>query len=233
MLGLPRVSVAEFGVAGGAGLVAMERAAEPTEEMIGIGIDVYGFDAGVGMPKSTDYRDRPYWLLAGAYPWDRNELSKRLRGAQLKLGFVKDTVQSFLQTSPAPVAFTAFDLVYYSSTKDALTLSDAKQERLLPRIPCFFRTSIGRTANDFSGERFAISEFNSVHSHRKTSPMYGLRWYVAYREMWALWPDMFFSLHAFDHPLYNEPHQLRMSTIIDVEGSESFHAPRQWTGLQQ
>lgn len=145
--------MAEFGVAGGAGLVAMERAAELAEEMIGIGIDAYGFDTGGGMPKSTDCRDRPYFCLPVAYPCDHNELSKRLRGAQLKLGFVKDTVQFFFRMSTAPVAFIAFDLGYYNSTKDTLALFDAKQERLLLRIPCFFRATIGRSAIDFTGDR--------------------------------------------------------------------------------
>ena len=37
----------EFGVAGGAGLVAMERVAEGTESLIGIRIEVHGFDTGV------------------------------------------------------------------------------------------------------------------------------------------------------------------------------------------
>jgi hypothetical protein len=35
VLGLPRVSMIEFGVGGGAGLLSMERAAELCEEMIG------------------------------------------------------------------------------------------------------------------------------------------------------------------------------------------------------
>ena len=60
VLGIERISVIEFGIAGGAGLIAMERAAELAEEMVGIEINVYGFDTGVGMPKPADYRDVPF-----------------------------------------------------------------------------------------------------------------------------------------------------------------------------
>ena len=36
----------EFGVAGGAGLVNLERIAELVEQKTGVGIDIYGFDTG-------------------------------------------------------------------------------------------------------------------------------------------------------------------------------------------
>jgi hypothetical protein len=45
-LGIKRVSVIEFGVAGGNGLVALDRIAEKVEQALGIDIDVYGFDTG-------------------------------------------------------------------------------------------------------------------------------------------------------------------------------------------
>lgn len=54
VLGIERISVIEFGVVGGAGLIAMERAAELAEGMVGIEIDIYGFDTGVGMQKIID-----------------------------------------------------------------------------------------------------------------------------------------------------------------------------------
>jgi hypothetical protein len=231
VLGFSRVSVAEFGVAGGAGLLAMERAAELAEGLAGIAIDVYGFDVGVGMPKPQDYRDRPYFWLEGAYPCDQQELVKRLRRAKLRVGLVGRIVPEFLETKPSPIAFAAFDLCFYSSTKDALALYEAGHELLLPRIPSFFRTTIGRTANDYTGERLAISEFNSMHVMRKISPTHGMRWYVPSEQVTWYWPDMFFCLHIFDHPLYNSPQQLRMSTIIDVDGRESFHSPQQWKDI--
>jgi hypothetical protein len=72
VLGMQRVSVLEFGVAGGAGLRALERTAEKVEEMIEIGIDVYGFDTRTGLPKPQDYRDCPnIWIGEGQFPMDK------------------------------------------------------------------------------------------------------------------------------------------------------------------
>ena len=103
----------------------MEHISARVEEMLGIGIDVHGFDVETGIPKTQDYRDCPNIWLDGQFPMDKKELEKRLRRAQLKLGLVKETVPAFLETSPAPVAFVSFDLDLYSSTTDALKLFEA------------------------------------------------------------------------------------------------------------
>jgi hypothetical protein len=66
VLGMDRVSVLEFGVAGGRGLLALEHIAASVEEMLKIQIDVYGFDTATGLPKPQDYRDCPnVWLGEG------------------------------------------------------------------------------------------------------------------------------------------------------------------------
>jgi hypothetical protein len=59
--GVPAVSVIEFGVAGGSGLLVLEREAARVEKELGVTIEFYGFDNGVeGMPKFIgDYRDHP------------------------------------------------------------------------------------------------------------------------------------------------------------------------------
>src|SRR5687767_6416052 len=48
-LGLSKISAIEFGVAGGNGLVALERHAEQVERHTGVNVAVYGFDTGAGM----------------------------------------------------------------------------------------------------------------------------------------------------------------------------------------
>ena len=53
-LGVKRISVIEMGVAGGNGLVSLERVSEKSEDIFGVGIDVYGFDSGCGLPKPQD-----------------------------------------------------------------------------------------------------------------------------------------------------------------------------------
>lgn len=165
VLGFERISVIEFGVAGGRGLLAMEQAAEMVERMVGgIQIDVYGFDAGKGLPKPQDYRDLPNLFFDGQFSMDRNQLERRLRRAQLKLGFVEDTIPIFLDSNPAPIAFVSMDLDLYSSTKTALKIFEADERFLLPRVLCYFDDILGYTYSEYNGERLAISEFNDIHS---------------------------------------------------------------------
>jgi hypothetical protein len=220
VLGFDRVSVIEFGVAGGAGLLALERIAEAAEELLGVGVDVYGFDTGSGLPKPQDYRDCPNLWVGGDYPMDRAQLEPRLRRARLKLGLVEETVPTLLASNISPVAFVAIDLDLYSSTREALRLLDAKQEALSPRIYFYFDDIIGYSYSDYTGERLAIAEFNEAHDTRKLSPIYGLKHFVppAYANAW--WVDLLYMAHIFDHSLYGHPDELRGCQIIDVEGHQ-------------
>src|SRR5579859_1376029 len=54
-LGLSRVSIVEFGVAGGAGLVALEEHAEEIEKLLPVTFEIFGFDTGQGLPAPQDY----------------------------------------------------------------------------------------------------------------------------------------------------------------------------------
>src|SRR5579862_5305691 len=58
-LGHRRISAIEFGVAGGNGLVALERHADYVRKETGVEVMTYGFDTGRGMPPPIDYRDMP------------------------------------------------------------------------------------------------------------------------------------------------------------------------------
>lgn len=223
VLGCPRVSMMEIGVAGGAGLLAMERAAELCEELTGITIDVYGFDTGVGIPKPHDYRDMPYKWSEGYYPCDVAELKKRLHRADLRIGLLKETIPVFLAEKPAPVAFVAFDTGMYSSTKDAFGLFAGAHEVLIPRVPCTFRSTIGKDVSEYGGELLAISEFNRDHAMRKLSSIPGLLYFVPQQYRWW-WIDTMHSLHIFDHPLYGAPDAYKHSVAIDLDDAERFQS---------
>jgi PAS domain S-box-containing protein len=201
-LGIDRVSVIEFGVAGGKGVVSLERIAERIEDVLGVGIDIYGFDTGRGLPTPQDYRDCPNLWSQGLYRMDEEELQKRLRRARLMLGLVDETIPQFIKSKPAPVAFISFDLDYYTSTVQALKLLEADPTLLLPRIYCYFDDIMGFTYSEYNGERLAISEFNSSHDMRKLSMIYGLRHYLPARYSQAQWSEQFYIAHLFDHDLY-------------------------------
>lgn len=201
-LGLPAISVIEFGVAGGNGLVEMENLAREITQRSGVKIEVYGFDTGTGLPKPVDYRDLPQMWQEGFYGMDVDALKARLSSAQLLLGEVSQTVPEFIKSKPAPVGFIAFDMDLYSSTVAAFQLFEDALDLVLPRVVCYFDDIIGFSHSDFTGERLAISEFNQRHSMRKLSKIYGLQKFLKRNDPWL---DMLYLFHAFEHPLYAEP----------------------------
>lgn len=204
-LGIPAISVVEFGVAGGNGLVLLEQYAEQVEHVTSVRCHVIGFDAGDGMPKPVDYRDLPYIWQPGFFRMDVDALKKRLRRAQLVLGDVAQTVPDFVARNDAPpVGFVSFDLDFYWSTMVALKLFDQTAQRLLPRVFCYFDDCIGNDwelHSPFAGELLAIDDFNRQHAARKIAPIYGLQ---HKRRRPAPWNDMMFVMHCFEHPRYNE-----------------------------
>ena len=217
-LGISRVSLIEFGVAGGNGLTALEAMADTLEPAFGMHIDIYGFDAAGGMPKAKDYRDTPNLWQEGFYPMDPEKLQAPLTRTKLHLGPVEETVQEFLTSKPAPVAFIAFDLCYYSSTAKALEIFDADQSALLPRVHCFFRNTLGRTLGDFNGERLAISEFNTNHKNRNISKIYGLQYYLGSNV--ERWVDQYYIAHICDHDLYGTYDGLIRESTLDLRQSQ-------------
>jgi hypothetical protein len=216
VLGYPSISVIEFGVAGGAGLLAMQRFADILEHRVGLTIDVHGFDTGQGLPKPSDYRDQPNMWLEGQLPMNVDRLSPLLHKAKLHLGDVKQTVTAFLTSKPAPVAFISFDLDLYTSTRNAMALIEADQALLLPRVVCYFDDILGHSYSNYTGERLAINEFNQTHTTRKLDPIHGLREYVSSHYRDEGW-DEFYWLHIFDHTLYNRPDSFRKVVYVDEE----------------
>jgi hypothetical protein len=202
VLGVKRVSFIEFGVAGGNGLIALENIAQYFQTLFDLEIDIYGFDAVGGLPKAKDHRDLPNLWREGYYPMNKEKLKQRLKKAKLVLGLVEETVPKFIDAKPAPIAFAAFDLCFYSSTMKAFQIFDADQSIVLPRVHCFFRNILGRTFGDHNGERLAISDFNASHEMRKISKIYGLQYYLSSQIAGQRLVEQFYMAHIFDHELY-------------------------------
>jgi hypothetical protein len=202
-LGYKRISMIEFGVAGGNGLLCLEREAAKTGKKLGIEIDVYGFDTAEGLPSALDYRDLPFVWKKGAMSMNYDSLKKRLKRARLVIGDIRESANDFIEKyKPAPIAAVFHDMDYYSSTKAALRIFDAGSEYLLPRMWNYFDDIGGDNLallSDYTGERLAIKEFNDSHEHKKLSPAYNLleRTHVKY------WHHQVFVLHVFNHEKYN------------------------------
>lgn len=205
-LGIPRVSAIEFGVAGGNGLVAMERHAKRIEELTGVAVEVYGFDTGTGLTPPVDYRDMPYRFKKGNYEMNIPALKGRLERAKLILGDIRETAGSFLETcNPAPIAFASFDMDYYSSTMHAFSIfaQNHKDDYFLPRIFAYFDDIVGvevSAYNEFVGELAAIADFNSQNTDVKIAENRVFRNY----DLNFAWYHQSYIMHRFKHPLFDK-----------------------------
>lgn len=203
-LGQDRISVLEFGVAGGNGLLIMEQYAEALERQFPVTFEIYGFDTGSGLPAPKDYRDLPYHWQQGFFAMDQDRLRSRLQRSKLVLGDVAETCRTFFEDfTPAPIGAVAHDLDFYSSTAAGLKLFDAAPEHLLPRIFCYFDDTVGTDIelySDHVGERLAINEFNAERELRKI----GIPYYLRAREGLRDWRHQIWVCHLFDHPRYSD-----------------------------
>lgn len=203
-LGYKRISVLEFGVANGHGLVSLERHAQQVSKASGIEIDIYGFDTGEGLPEPVDYRDLPYHWQKGFFKMDVPRLQARLKQARLILGNIKETAPSFFKThNPAPIGAIIHDFDFHSSTVTAINMLDAGEAYYLPRVFCYFDDTIGTEVelyNDYTGERLAIHEFNQAHDYIKLSTPY----HLLSRKVVDPWFHQIWIGHFFNHSRYND-----------------------------
>ena len=170
MLGHRRISVIEFGVAGGNGLVNLEEHGCEVERVTGVACEIYGFDTGRGLPPPTDWRDLPYLWKEGFYDCDVERLRQRLSTAQLVLGDVAETVKDFVARNPAPIGAVMVDLDLYSSTAAALKMFQDPSVNCLPRVFFYLDDITGeplQAYNEYTGELLAIREFNEASPQRK------------------------------------------------------------------
>lgn len=167
MLGYNKISIIEFGVAGGNGLVNIEYHCKKFKETVNSNFEfeIYGFDLEIGLPEPKDYRDIPHSWSAGWHKMDRKKLEEKLDNAKLIIGDVAETTKTFFeQNKPAPIGVIFFDVDYYSSTMNCFNILDTEDNNLLPRIYCFFDDL--HTIEYVAG-RAAINDFNTNNKMRK------------------------------------------------------------------
>lgn len=204
-LGLENISVIEYGVAAGGGLLDLEYHAMEIEKIFSIKIEVYGFDSGGGLPTPRDYRDLPYLWKEGFYKMDFQRLQSKLKKAKLIIGNVDDTKKRFFEDyHPAPIGAIMYDLDFYSSTVSVLEMLEYGDEKYLPRVFTYFDDINGTQIDevlysDHTGERLAIKEFNVKNDFIKITPAYNL----TTKEIVEPWNHQIRICHFFKHDLYN------------------------------
>jgi hypothetical protein len=176
--GYERMSVIEFGVASGRGLICMEIFAREVQRLTGVVIDVYGFDVGIGYLPPADYRDCPQSWIEGDYKMDIDLLNKKLYSAKLVMGDICKTTKTFFKDySPAPIGFVALDIGQYTPTVAILDMFFNDDEHFLPIVRMYF-CDIG-DQREFQGETLAVREFNAKSKDVKISPEHAwkkIRW---------------------------------------------------------
>lgn len=172
------ISVIEFGVASGQGLLAMQAEAEAVESETGVAVQVYGFDAK-GLPELIgDHRDHPDAWRQGDYPMNEEALRAKLEPQRTALivGNVRESVRDFVQKyKPAPIGFVSFDMDLYSSTRDALQIFRCPDVRMLWHVPLYFDDIEFLFNYSEAGEFLAVQEFNRCQKRVYIDHWYGVR----------------------------------------------------------
>lgn len=214
--GLKRISVIEFGVANGAGLMNMVEIAKKVTKTTGIQIDIYGFDTGEGMPEPIDFRDHPEYYNTGDFPMNKPLLMAQTKGkATLYFGAIKNSLKTFTEqlSAEAPIGFISVDVDYYSSTKEVLELFKADAHLFLPLTYVYFDDIFMPNHNDKCGELLAIKEFNTENKYRNISyhPFFiNQRLFKN-----AIWVKQLYYFHVLDHDYRFQLNRDRKKQVLD------------------
>lgn len=195
--GIMEISVIEAGVADGNGLIELQEYAELVETQTGIGIKVFGFDTGEGLPiLCGDYRDHPdQWRLSD-YRMDVSKLQAQLKKrTHLYLGDIIQTQSNFVADNHPPIGFVACDVDLYSSTVSVLKLLTTPA-RKLRRVFMYFDDINFVFNHRFAGELLAIEEFNRNNLLLKIDRWRDIRKNRVFRD--ESWLDNMFILHDLD-----------------------------------
>jgi hypothetical protein len=205
-MGKRMVTVCEFGVATGNGLMNMVELAGMIKTETGVEVRVVGLDTGEGLPAVADYRDHPeLWSVGDFAMTNKDELRERVGGrAELIFGDIKDTVNGFLNSldESAPLGFVAIDVDIYSGTKSAFRSLLGRPEVYTPAISMYCDDVRFFFANRWCGELLAIEEFNQENSVRKIDEDRSLGDRPSRSEPWH---RAMFVCHVLDHELRGKP----------------------------
>lgn len=201
-LGLSAVTVIEFGVANGAGLLNICEIARKITDETGVNFNIIGFDTGAGMPPPVDYRDHPEFYQTGWFPMESPD---RLRAAlpsnaALIIGDLAETVPEFMRgvSQEAPIGFVSVDVDYYSSTVASLKIFEGEPRLYLPTTLLYLDDVQYAGHSEWAGEMLAVREFSESSEKRKIGRANFLRENRLFKR--ASWISHIYMLHVFDHP---------------------------------
>jgi hypothetical protein len=217
--GLSSVTVIEFGVAAGAGLINICDISRKITALTGVSFQIFGFDSGKGMPPPHDHRDHPEFFTEGSYPLiDRGALIRALPpNAKLILGDIQETLPPFMASlSPdSPLGFVVVDVDYYWSAKECLNVFLGAADTYLPWTLVYLDDIGFESANPWVGELLAVREFNEENEMRKIHLFEGLRHKRLFKH--TSWFDQVYLMHVLDHPrrsVSGAPKEIKVLTNV-------------------
>ena len=201
-LGISTVSVLEFGVATGAGLMNLAEIAKRVTATTGVKFQIYGFDSGKGMPPAVDYRDHPEMYQQGDFVMNQEALRAKLpENVHLIIGDVGETTADFVANLPEsePIGYAIIDVDYYSSTVSALNAFKGANPRCyLPVTRLFLDDIFADEHNPWCGELAAVHEFNDAEKMRKINHNPFIDADRLFKR--ASWLKHVWNLQVLDHP---------------------------------
>lgn len=220
-LDIKKISIIEFGVAGGNGISFLESYQQKVFDETGVSIEIYGFDLGSGLSRPKDYRDLPYWFKENLYQMNFEKLNYKIRKSKLIIGDVKNTLKNFFkENNPAPIGAIFNDLDYYTSTKNSFEIFNGNDDYYLPRVFCYFDDIIGTESEMYghhNGQLLAIDEFNSENQSKKIVLNQNL---IAHQNNHSFRYQIYYY-HNFKHKFYNkfifEDKQSELSLSVNLK----------------
>ncbi len=215
-VGADTISVIEFGVATGSGLMNMAEIAERVTAITGVKINIYGFDTGKGMPPARDYRDHPDMYAQGDFAMDVPRLRAKLpSNVHLCLGEIRETVDAFLEKLPTsePIGYVAIDVDYYYSAVDALRIFSGRPEQYLPLTMTYLDDIWCERHNSACGERLAVAEWNEANPMRLIERHPFLEQNRIFRR--PRWLGQVFYCHVLDHPQRAKVQQAKEQRVLE------------------
>ncbi len=199
--GHKKVTVCEFGVARGNGLLALIDYSQKVTKFTGIQFRIVGFDSGEGLPEVKSYKDHPELWSPGDFKMDNLEyLEKAIKDkAELYLGDISYTMGDFVNSlsKDSPIGFIVVDFDIYTSSKVALTCLLSDPQYYTPAVSIYFDDINFYFANPWCGELAAINEFNDENELRKISEDRSLPGLRPIKDLY--WYKNMYVCHVLDH----------------------------------